>query len=155
MYIVLEPCNFAELIISSFLVWSFTDNVRLGLPWWSSSKEPTCQSRDQDQSPGQEDPLQKETATPCSTLAWRIPWTEEPGGLPSTGLHSQCGAVTERKHMWDMSFVNRKFSLQLSALNAFYFFSCQYWLLIVVSVNICLVPNLRGKAFSLSCVICC
>ena len=31
-------------------------------------------------SPGQEDPLEKETATPSSILAWRIPWTEEPGG---------------------------------------------------------------------------
>ena len=29
----------------------------------------------------QEDPLEKEMATYSSTLAWRIPWTEEPGGL--------------------------------------------------------------------------
>ena len=34
---------------------------------------------------GQEDPLEKEKATHCSILAWRIPWTEEPGGLQSTG----------------------------------------------------------------------
>ena len=34
---------------------------------------------------GQEDPLEKEMATHCSILAWRIPWTEEPGGLQSTG----------------------------------------------------------------------
>ena len=31
----------------------------------------------------QEDPLEKETAVLSSTLAWRIPWTEEPGGLQS------------------------------------------------------------------------
>ena len=30
---------------------------------------------------GQEDPLEKETATHCSILAWEIPWTEEPGRL--------------------------------------------------------------------------
>ena len=30
---------------------------------------------------GQEDPLEKEMATHFSILAWRIPWTEEPGGL--------------------------------------------------------------------------
>ena len=30
---------------------------------------------------GQEDPLQKRMATQCSVLAWRIPWTEEPGEL--------------------------------------------------------------------------
>ena len=30
-----------------------------------------------------EDPLEKEMATHASTLAWKIPWTEEPGGLQS------------------------------------------------------------------------
>ena len=35
---------------------------------------------------GQEDPLEKETATHSSILAWRIPWTEKPGGLQSMGL---------------------------------------------------------------------
>ena len=34
---------------------------------------------------GQEDPLEKEMATYSSILAWRIPWTEEPGELQSTG----------------------------------------------------------------------
>ena len=34
---------------------------------------------------GQEDPLQKEMATHSSILAWRIPWTEEPGRLQSMG----------------------------------------------------------------------
>ena len=33
---------------------------------------------------GQEDPLEKETATHSSILAWNIPWTEEPGGLYSS-----------------------------------------------------------------------
>ena len=35
---------------------------------------------------GQEYPLEKEMATHSSTLAWEIPWTEEPGGLQSKGL---------------------------------------------------------------------
>ena len=34
---------------------------------------------------GREDPLEKEMATHSSTLAWRIPWTEEPGRLQSMG----------------------------------------------------------------------
>ena len=34
---------------------------------------------------GWEDPLEKEMATHSSTLAWRIPWTEEPGRLQSMG----------------------------------------------------------------------
>ena len=35
---------------------------------------------------GQEDPLEREMATLSSILAWRISWTEEPGGLQSVGL---------------------------------------------------------------------
>ena len=35
---------------------------------------------------GQEDPLEQEMATHSSTLAWEIPWTEEAGGLLSSGL---------------------------------------------------------------------
>ena len=35
---------------------------------------------------GQEDPLEKGMVTHSSILAWRIPWTEEPGGLQSMGL---------------------------------------------------------------------
>ena len=38
------------------------------------------------QSLGQEDPLEKEMATPSSILAWKIPWTEEPGGVQSMEL---------------------------------------------------------------------
>ena len=37
---------------------------------------------------GREDPLEKEMATHSSILAWRIPWTEEPGGLQSIGLQT-------------------------------------------------------------------
>ena len=37
------------------------------------------------QSLGREDPLEEEMATHSSILAWRIPWSEEPGGLQSTG----------------------------------------------------------------------
>ena len=37
---------------------------------------------------GQEDPLEEETATHSSILAWKIPWTEEPGRLQSMGLQT-------------------------------------------------------------------
>ena len=45
------------------------------------------------QSLGQEDPLEKGMAVHCSILAWRIPWTEEPGGLVSVESQSD---TTER-----------------------------------------------------------
>ena len=38
---------------------------------------------------GREDPLQEEMATHSSILAWRIPWTEEPGGLQFMGSQGQ------------------------------------------------------------------
>ena len=41
------------------------------------------------QSLGWEDPLEEEMATHSSILAWKIPWTEEPGRLQSMGLQSQ------------------------------------------------------------------
>ena len=45
---------------------------------------------------GQEDPLEKEMATHSSILAWRIPWTEEPGGYSPQG-HKESD-MTERLH---------------------------------------------------------
>ena len=58
-----------------------------GFPDGSSGKEPACQCRRQKRiwSLGQEDPLEECMATHSSTLAWKIPWTEEPGRLQSMG----------------------------------------------------------------------
>ena len=39
----------------------------------------------------QEDPLEKEMATYFNILAWKIPWTEEPGGLQPMGSHNWTG----------------------------------------------------------------
>ena len=48
---------------------------------------------------GQEDPLEKETATHSSILAWEIPWTEEPGGLQSMGSQRvRHDLVTQQQH---------------------------------------------------------
>ena len=46
---------------------------------------------------GREDPLEKEMATHSSTLAWKIPRTEEPGGLQSMGSQSQTRLSTQTK----------------------------------------------------------
>ena len=50
------------------------------------------------QSLGQEDPLEKEMATHSSILAWRIPWTEEPGRLQSIGSELDTTEATEHAH---------------------------------------------------------
>ena len=49
-------------------------------------KNPPAMQEAQVQALGWEDPLEKGTAIFSSILAWRIPWTEEPGGLQSMGL---------------------------------------------------------------------
>ena len=84
---------------SSLNIWKFTVHV---LVWRILSitllacgaslvaqrlkRLPTRQET-QVQSLGREDPLEKEMATHSSVLAWRIPGTGEPGGLPSMGSH--------------------------------------------------------------------
>ena len=50
------------------------------------AKNPPAMQETQVQSQGGEDPLEKGMATHSSMFAWRIPWTEEPGGLQPTGL---------------------------------------------------------------------
>ena len=52
---------------------------------WLSGKESTCNAGDTGSILGREDLLEKEMATYCSVLAWKVPWTEEPGGLQSMG----------------------------------------------------------------------
>ena len=54
-------------------------------PSGSVSKKSACNVGDLGLIPGLEDPMEKEMATHSSILAWRIPWTEEFGGLQSMG----------------------------------------------------------------------
>ena len=58
-------------------------------PGGTNGKEPSCQCREVEemwvQSLGWEDLLEEGTATHSRILAWRIPWTEESGGLQSIG----------------------------------------------------------------------
>ena len=56
-----------------------------GFPGDSDSKESAPNAQDPGLILSQEDPLMKGMATPSSILAWRIPWTEEPGELQSIG----------------------------------------------------------------------
>ena len=66
------------MFINAFRVdWAFlVDQV---------GKNPCARQETQVRSPGRDGPLEEGTVTHSSTLAWRIPWTEEPGGLQSMG----------------------------------------------------------------------
>ena len=74
-----------------FSVFPDFTEVVLGLDTGGASpvvlvaKNPPANAGDVGLIPGSEDPLEKEMATRSSVLAWRISWTEETGGLQSTG----------------------------------------------------------------------
>ena len=74
--------------------------------------ESACNERDQVQSLGQEDPLEKGMATHSRILAWRMPRTEEPGGLQPTGPQRV-------RHKW----VTSSFTLSNST-----YFSSMFWI---------------------------
>ena len=56
---------------------------KMGFPGGSEVKNLPAMQEVWVQSLGQEDPLEEEMATNSSVLAWKVTWTEEPGGLPS------------------------------------------------------------------------
>ena len=77
-----------------------------GFPRWLSGKEPAPPMQEtQAWSLGQEDPLEEEMAANSSLLAWRTPWTEEPGGLQSMGSQ-RVGhdLATKLTHIWVRKF---------------------------------------------------
>ena len=66
-------------------------------PRGTSSKEPAGQAGDTREAgsiSGSARSLEKEVATHCSILAWRLPWTEEPGGLQSRITESDATEAT-------------------------------------------------------------
>ena len=69
-----------------FTVHVFHFTKFIGLPGGSDGKESAYNSGDPGSVPGQEDSLEKGMATQSHILAWRIPWTEEPGRLLSMRL---------------------------------------------------------------------
>ena len=107
-----------------------------GLPWWSSVslvaqrlKHLPARWETRVHSLGREDPLEKEMATHSSILAWRIPWTEEPGRLQSTGsqrvgddwatslsLSSSGGLVVKDlpANAWDMGSIPGSGKIQIT-----------------------------------------
>ena len=67
------------------------DDNSWAFPWWLSGKEYTCNVGDAEAMssiPGSGRSLEEGMATHSSILAWRIPWTETPGGLQCMGLQS-------------------------------------------------------------------
>ena len=88
---------------------------------------------------GQEDPVKKEMATHSSILAWRIPWTEDPGGLQSMSLQTVGhNWVTEHKGKTEG---RTEAANQYSVLNKFILVLLIYVLPIFL-LDLCLVTDL-------------
>ena len=74
------------------LLFEIQTIIEMSYPGGSAIENLTTMQETGVRSLGGEDPLEQEMATHSSILAWRIPWTEEPGGLQSMGLQkSQTG----------------------------------------------------------------
>ena len=85
------------------------------------------------QSLGWEDPLEKEMATHCSIIAWRIPWMEEPGWLESSFTFPICVPFISFSSLIAVARTS-KTMLNKSGKSG----------------HPCLIPDLRGNAFSFS-----
>ena len=72
-------------LTSNFLLSSLHSISRNNSMRGSASKESACSAEDLGSIPGWKYPPEKRKATHSSVLAWRIPWTEEPGGPQSLG----------------------------------------------------------------------
>ena len=71
--------------VSQCPILMYTIYTYVYIPGDSDGKASACNAGDLGSTLGQEDPLKKEMAIHFSTLAWKIPWTEEPGGQQSKG----------------------------------------------------------------------
>ena len=89
---ILSPCLFS--LYAEYIMRNAGLEAQAGIkiagsninnPGRSGGNKSACKRETRVQSLGWEDPLEKEMATHSSILAWRIPWTEEPGRLQSMG----------------------------------------------------------------------
>ena len=79
-----SSAKFYQIESNNTLKASCTKSTRTSLVAQMVKRLPTMQET-RVQSLGQEDPLEEEMAIHSSTIAWKIPWTEEPGRLQSMG----------------------------------------------------------------------
>ena len=121
------------MIVGSSKVYFLLKNFRASLVAQLVKNLPAMQEA-WVQSLGQEDPLEKEMATHSCTLAWRIPWTEEPVRLQSMGLQSDrhnCVTNSFSKSFECIAFASKSTIIQcccwdIISLIFFFFFLAQF-----------------------------
>ena len=126
-----------------------------GSPWGkgflggTSGKESACQCRKHREEVWplrQEDPLEEEMVTHSSILAWKIPWTEEPGGLRSTG--SQSREQLSTRHSTHTRAGEKKSRLcrpsSVSVAHNSIAFACFFWFSLKSFKNVEPIPRLQA-----------
>ena len=111
---------FLQELVTSMWIWLFYD-FRSGASQVALVKNPPANADTQETwvpSLGQEDPLEEEMATHSNILAWKIPWTEELGGLQSMGSQ-RVGHNWVTEHMTFVQPLFGVFILLSKALNIF------------------------------------
>ena len=88
------------LVTKLLLIFLLSPRWNEGFPGGSVMKNLPAKQEMGVQSLGGEDPLEKEMATHSSVLAWRIPWTEEPGRLQSRGLQRVWHDLATKPHTY-------------------------------------------------------
>ena len=87
--------------MAAYTPWGSKELDMTELPSTQSVKNLPAMHETRVPSLGQADPLEKEMATRCSNLPWKIPWTEKPGGLQSMGYRVRCDLETKlQKFYW-------------------------------------------------------
>ena len=109
---ILTPLSLA--IVQDSTILSSPTAMTCGFPGGASGKEPACQCRDAGSSPGSGRSLEEGMATYSSILAWRIPLTEEPGGLQSMGLQKVGHAEVTAQHSYNLL---KKLDLNSTSIN--------------------------------------
>ena len=97
-------------ILCNMYCFGETFMEKMGFPGGSAVKNLAAMKELQEmrvRSLGWEDPLEEDLATPSSVLAWRIPWTEEPGGLQSIGLQRVRHNLSDLAHSMDSKGMER------------------------------------------------
>ena len=72
------------------LFYSFfiAERFHHGFPWWPGGKECICQAGDTGLTPGSGRTSGEGNGTPLQYSCWKVPWTEQSGGLQSMGLNN-------------------------------------------------------------------
>ena len=119
------------------LCWQSPNETIFGLLLWLSCKDPPANAGDGVWSMGREDTLEEEMATHSSILAWKIPWTDEPGRLHSKGSQRVGHDWATEHTQWE----NKQCASQYFGSYGAFFFEPANWYFSWSFYHVCSFPK--------------